>query len=201
MREIRDRLMWARKRASYDSPTTAAQSRGWTVSTYLGHENGDRNPSRNAAIKYARAFGVRWEWLLEGEGQALLSGQDINIVGYVGAGDEIYPVDDHELGAGIDDASMPPSAPESTVAVRVRGNSMYPRYFDGEDIYYDNTDQPPRELVGRECILELANGRMLVKVIRTGTKKSLFDLESWNAPLMENEEIKWAAPITWVKRK
>lgn len=63
------RLQWARKRhGKYDNPTDAARAFGWTVSTYLGHENGDRNPSRDAAKKYAKAYRVRWEWLLDEEG-------------------------------------------------------------------------------------------------------------------------------------
>lgn len=64
-----DRLRWARsKHGQYSNPTDAARAFGWTVSTYLGHENADRNPSRDAAKRYARAYGVRWEWLLEGDG-------------------------------------------------------------------------------------------------------------------------------------
>jgi SOS-response transcriptional repressor LexA len=61
------RLKWARERDNrYSTATAAAKAHGWTVPTYLGHENGDRNPSRNAAIKYARAYKVPWEWILEG---------------------------------------------------------------------------------------------------------------------------------------
>jgi len=64
------RLKWARERhGKYNSPTDAARGFGWTVSTYLGHENGDRVPSRDAAKRYGKAYGIRWEWLLEGEGE------------------------------------------------------------------------------------------------------------------------------------
>lgn len=66
------RLVWARKHhGKYNIPTDAARAFGWTVSTYLGHENGDRNPSRAAAKKYARAYHVRWEWLLDADGEPL----------------------------------------------------------------------------------------------------------------------------------
>lgn len=62
-----ERLRWARmNRTEYESGTVAALSHGWTVSTYLGHENGDRNPSRAAAKKYAAVYRVPWEWILEG---------------------------------------------------------------------------------------------------------------------------------------
>ena len=63
------RLKWARKQhGKYPSPTDAARAFGWKVSTYLGHENGDRNPSRATAKRYGRAYHIRWEWILEGEG-------------------------------------------------------------------------------------------------------------------------------------
>lgn len=63
------RLIWARKKhGAYNNPTDAARAFGWTVSTYLGHENGDRNPSRDAAKRYAKAYRVRWEWLLDADG-------------------------------------------------------------------------------------------------------------------------------------
>jgi hypothetical protein len=63
-----ERLQWARRRAGYDDATSAARAFGWKVSTYLGHEAGDRVPKRDLARRYARAYRTRWEWLLEGEG-------------------------------------------------------------------------------------------------------------------------------------
>jgi len=63
------RLQWARKNHGlYQSPTDAARAFGWPVSTYLGHENGDRVPGRPKAKRYAMAYGVRWDWILEGGG-------------------------------------------------------------------------------------------------------------------------------------
>lgn len=62
-----ERLKWARlNRTNFLTPTDAARAYGWTQSTYLGHENGDRIPSRRAAMKYAAAYRVDWHWILEG---------------------------------------------------------------------------------------------------------------------------------------
>lgn len=60
------RLKWARQKAGYETATAAALAYAWKVPTYLGHENGDRIPSRKAAIRYGAAFKVSWAWLLEG---------------------------------------------------------------------------------------------------------------------------------------
>jgi transcriptional regulator with XRE-family HTH domain len=61
------RLRWAREtKTSYATGTDAARAFGWTVSTYLGHENGDRQPSVKAAKRYAAAYKVPWTWILDG---------------------------------------------------------------------------------------------------------------------------------------
>jgi transcriptional regulator with XRE-family HTH domain len=61
------RLRWVREnRTNYSTGTDAARAFGWTVSTYLGHENGDRQPSVKAARRYAAAYKVPWTWILDG---------------------------------------------------------------------------------------------------------------------------------------
>lgn len=61
------RLKWSREnRTAFKTASAAARAFGWTVPTYLGHENGDRNPSRSAAIRYGEAYRVPWAWILEG---------------------------------------------------------------------------------------------------------------------------------------
>lgn len=61
------RLKWAREQdGRFSTGSDAARAFGWAVSTYLGHENGDRNPSRDSAKRYAAAYKVPWAWILEG---------------------------------------------------------------------------------------------------------------------------------------
>lgn len=67
-----DRLRWSRLR-KYETAKAAAESMGLRDNTYGGYE---RRPdsSRHVkldhqnAIRFGRKFGVRWEWLLTGEG-------------------------------------------------------------------------------------------------------------------------------------
>jgi transcriptional regulator with XRE-family HTH domain len=115
-------------------------------------------------------------------------------VGYVGAGAEVIPIDDHEPGGGFEEVDIPPGVPENAVLVIVRGDSMYPRYFDNEYLFYVRDDRPPSEFVGRECVVALEDSRIFVKVLRRG-ESGLFNLESWNAPLIENKAVQWAAPV------
>lgn len=195
MDTVAKRLKWARERdGRYKSPTEAARAFGWTVSTYLGHENEDRTPSRPTAKKYAKAYKVRWEWLLEGDGPPSTKGHDTTRVeGYVGAGAEFIPIADGDPGLG----DAPLIVEPNSAAVIVRGDSMYPRYFDGEYIYYVKESRDPTDFLGQECVVKLKDGRVYIKILRRGSKKRVFNLESWNHPTIEDQAVEWAAPVTW----
>lgn len=115
-------------------------------------------------------------------------------VGYVGAGAEVVGIDDHEMGAGLEEVDIPPGVPDDAVLVIVRGDSMYPRYFDNEYLFYVREQRSPADFVGRECVVKLEDGRIFVKMLRKGVD-GLFTLESWNAPTLENKAVEWAAPV------
>lgn len=62
-----ERLKESRSRL-FVSASAAAKAHGWTVSTYLCHENGSRQIGWQTAQRYARAFRVDPAWLLAGKG-------------------------------------------------------------------------------------------------------------------------------------
>lgn len=69
---LSERLQFARARAGFASPRKAAKQFGWNENTYKSHENGVRGARSLPEIilkKYARAFGVPWEWLATGQSQ------------------------------------------------------------------------------------------------------------------------------------
>jgi hypothetical protein len=70
METIHQRLLEARRKAGYVTATEAADAHGWTVPTYLAHENGTRGVSMAKAKIYARAYRVTLEWLVNGKGAA-----------------------------------------------------------------------------------------------------------------------------------
>lgn len=127
-------------------------------------------------------------------------GPEIAVAGYVGAGAEVRPIDDHAKGGGIDAVDRPPGARGELVAVRVRGDSMLPAYGEADDILYG----PPRtsnfdSLNGRECVVRLPDGRVYVKRLRKASGGKWI-LQSWNAPDIEARKLSWAAPVVWIKR-
>jgi transcriptional regulator with XRE-family HTH domain len=186
------RLRWAREQhGKYARPTDAANAFGWKVSTYLGHENGDRNPSRAAAKRYARAYRVRWEWLLEGEGPAGGGDQLVQVVGHVGAGAEMY----FATGQGpFGEVERPLGAAETAVAVEIRGGSLGP--FSGWYAYFDHRrDAPSRDLIGQLCVVGLADGRVLIKRVAAGRKARHFDLWGAAGEPLQDQRLDWAAPV------
>ena len=68
-----ERLQKARERAGFGSASSAAKSLGIAVSTYISHENGNREFNADHAKRYARRFAVTPEWLLWGDGEMTTS--------------------------------------------------------------------------------------------------------------------------------
>lgn len=149
--------------------------------------DGQRGLSMAWARRLAPHLGIDADKLMFGPRKA-------QAVGYIGAGAEVYPIDDHELGAGLDEVDIPPGVPDDAVLVIVRGDSMYPRYFDNEYLFYMRDSRPPGDFVGRECVVKLEDGRIFVKVLRRGDN-GFFNLESWNGPMIENKAVEWASPV------
>ena len=191
--DVAKRLREARVNAGFDSASEAARRFGWTDVTYRHHENGTRNVPKAKAEVYARAFRVSPEWLMFGKGHN--GKRMVPLVGYVGAGAEMIPFDD---GGALDEIDPPPGIGPSAVAVQVRGDSMFPRYMDGDTLIYD-AHTPASRADGQECVVALPDGRRYVKIVRAEPDGTV-TLESWNAPPIRRVAVEWMAPIIWVRR-
>jgi len=200
MLEPHQRLGLARTKAGYETAADAARAFGWSPITYRAHESGLRGLRRDAAGRYAAAFGVSEAWLLTGEGAPAGLRPTVPVVGHVGAGAEIHMFEGDQSTERIDEADAPPAADEHTVAVIVRGDSMAPAFRDRDIIYYRNVQADPDQLIGRECVIRLADGRTFVKILMRGSAAGLFTLFSYNAPLISDVAIEWAVPVKWVMR-
>lgn len=161
--------------------------------TYSGHENSGRGIPRDRIVQYARKFKVSPEWLLTGAGEGPI--RAVPVVGIAGAGPEgsiLYNDGD----VTHDEAAAPPNATASTVAVESRGESMRGIAEDGWFVYYDDRRDPPTDdLIGKLCVVGLADGRVLVKKLWQGRRKRHFDLESVSAPLLRDAAVEWAAEV------
>lgn len=197
--EIAQRLVEARTKAGYRSAAEAARAHGWNEVTYRTHEAGTRGITRAAAQRYAKTYGVSEAWLLTGEGKASAP-HEVPVVGYVGAGDTIYPIDDHAMGAGLSYIPAPPDTPAGAVAVVVRGDSMEPAYHDGDILVYAQRREDPERMAGRDRVVWLSDGRAMVKDLVRGAAGALM-LYSHNAPPISDAQVTHAAAILWVKKR
>lgn len=155
-------------------------------------------------MQVASVLGVTQYWLLTGEGDAPSdppASQMIPVVGYVGAGAEVFCIDDHAKGAGLDEVEAPlPGMSRSSVAVRVRGNSMEPAFYDGDLIFYDRNDNGDlMHLIGKECVVSLGDGRKFIKILKRRANGDWY-LHSNNAEPIMDIEIEWAAKVGVIKR-
>jgi transcriptional regulator with XRE-family HTH domain len=125
----------------------------------------------------------------------------VPVVGYVSAGQEIFALDDHALGAGLEEVEAPEGVGEDPmVAVRVRGESMHPLRAGWLLFYRRDQHGVPEACLNRLCIVKLANdGPVLVKELQRGYRAGHFVLSSWNAPPIEDVRLDWAAPVLSIR--
>ena len=200
-----ERLRMAREK-HFPSARLAGKAMGMAVSTYGAHERaeqpGGRDYGPDEAKKYARRFGVTPEWLLTGR-EPFPLGEDmqpakVRVVGYVGAGAEahIYDVAQGDL----DEVEPPMAANESTVAVEIRGNSLG-SFFNRWLAFYDNVHQPvTHDLFGELCVVGLADGRVLIKLLQRSKAEGLYNLLSQTEPPIRDVAVEWAAKVLSMSR-
>lgn len=193
------RLVWARtNKTSYKTPTEAARAFGWSVPTYLGYENGDRNPSRRAAMRIGKAYKVRWEWLLEGQGAPAV-GLRSKVVGEIITGQEVLIFQDKAVHKVVD---LPAGGGPVTVALQVSGGSMRGIADDGWLIFFDDLQPTPSDdLLGKLCVVETNGGKIYVRTLLKGRGKGKYHLESpiGSHKTISDQKLKWAALVTWIK--
>ncbi|MCA1370000.1 helix-turn-helix transcriptional regulator [Bradyrhizobium sp. BRP14] len=163
MSERAERLRQARIGAGYRFASDAANALGIVASTYRAHENGQNEFEVSEAEVYGRKFNVDPYWLLSGKERQMPDGGaappsitgiappngtiGANIVGQGKKipvfGQAVGGVDGEFIMNGnvLDEVLAPPilSDISGAYAVSVSGDSMYPRYEDGEVCFVDPT--------------------------------------------------------------
>lgn len=169
------RLAEARARRGYPDAASAARAIGIPIPTYTHYENGTIGFSRHV-VKLARAFGVSPQWLLTGveDGAA----PTISIAGRVGAGGQVQQPEEFDTAIDHVDALTA----DAVIGYEVDGDSMYPRYMHGEVILAQKEPRLPDDLIKRYAVVDVADGRRLIKIVERGTKTGHFTLISHNAP-------------------
>ena len=135
-------------------------------------------------------------WLLEGRGDEAVThpGQRVvPLVGHVGAGAAMH----YYSGAQgpLDEVPAPEGSSDRTVAVEIRGDSLGP-VFDHWLVFYDDVRRPvSSDLVGRLCVVGLADGRVLIKKIKRSRTRGFYHLLSQTVDPILDVQVEWAAKV------
>lgn len=97
---------------------------------------------------------------------------------------------------------------DALYGLRVKGNSMFPVYRDGDTVFLFH-DDPARldkeRLIGHDCVVTLHSGDVFIKRLRRPDNGIMgyWNLESLNPawPMMSNERINEALPVRFVSKK
>lgn len=124
---------------------------------------------------------------------------ELPVSSYVGAGDEIIPIAED---GPIDYAPAPPGMIGGEVT-EVRGRSMLPLYHDGDRLFHHRIDTDLAKWRGEVVVVQVKNGKRLVKLLQPGARRGRYTLVSINpvfAPL-EDQQVDWVGPIEWVNKR
>lgn len=202
------RLRKARLAAGFASASAAARALGQKVPTYIHHENGTRDFDADAALMYARRFGVKSEWLLYGRSEMRDLNSDnslepisiksdrIPILGEVAAGMwlETGALDGFESSRGVVPLPVLPDFPsDASFALVVRGTSIN-RIADDGDILIcidiAKTGISPRD--GDLVIVERLRGQ---EGLREVTAKRFRIADSGYQLWPESTDERWQSPL------
>jgi transcriptional regulator with XRE-family HTH domain len=126
----------------------------------------------------------------------------VPVVGHIGAGEQVLPFDDGATDTGLEHVDAPPGAEPGTVAVVVRGSSMFPAFWDGDVLYYSRDAGFDRQhCLYNECIVKLLDGPIYIKRVMPGSQPGVYTLLSYNAPPLLDVVIEWAAPVQFQDKR
>lgn len=183
-----NRLAELRTEAEMTQEATA-EAMGMSLGGYRKLEYGERRLKAEQIAIAARAFGVQ-------ESDVLASIRSARVMGKIGAGAKIEPEFEQVPEEGLYTVDVPFAIPEGIVAFEVYGESMLPRYDDGDVILvYSDQQRSTESLLGEEVAVRTTDGRRYLKRLLRGSAKGYFNLESWNAKTLENISLEWVGEI------
>lgn len=147
----------------------------------------------------ARSLETSVSWLLDGIGDAneasSPSSYTVPVMGYVGAGATVDPEAEQVPPEGLDTIEVPFPLPPGVIALVVRGDSMLPRYDEGDAIIvYREQKRSLTSFYGEEAAVRTSSGMRYLKIIHRGEGDTV-TLNSFNAKPIENVQLDWIGEI------
>src|SRR6202162_4505705 len=120
----------------------------------------------------------------------------VPIMGRVGAGASIGPEHEQVPPEGLGEVELPFPIAEETMALEVVGDSMLPKYENGDIIVvYRDQRHPLSSFYGEEAAVRLKSGERYLKTIERGKSASLVNLTSFNAKPINGVKLEWIGEI------
>ena len=120
----------------------------------------------------------------------------VPIMGRVGAGATIEPDYEQVPPEGLGEVELPFPIAEETVAFEVAGDSMLPKYENGDIIVvYRDQRHPVSSFYGEEAAVRLKTGERYLKTIERGKSAVMVNLTSFNAKPINGVKLEWIGEI------
>ena len=120
----------------------------------------------------------------------------VPIMGRVGAGAVIEPDNEQVPPGGIGEIELPFPIAEETVAFEVSGDSMLPKYENGDmNVVYREQRHPLSSFYGEEAAVRLKSGERYLKTIERGKAPNQVNLTSFNAKAINGVKLDWIGEI------
>ncbi|WP_291865686.1 XRE family transcriptional regulator [Bradyrhizobium sp.] len=120
----------------------------------------------------------------------------VPIMGRVGAGAAIEPEYEQVPPEGLGEVELPFPISEETIAFEVAGDSMLPKYENGDVIVvYKEQRHPVTSFYGEEAAVRLKTGERYLKTIERGKSATLVNLTSFNAKPINGVKLEWIGEI------
>ena len=120
----------------------------------------------------------------------------VPIMGRVGAGAVIEPENEQVPPEGLGEVELPFPILEETIAFEVAGDSMLPKYENGDVIVvYREQHHPLASFFGEEAAVRLKSGERYLKTIERGKSANAVNLTSFNAKPINGVKLEWIGEI------
>ena len=120
----------------------------------------------------------------------------VPIMGRVGAGAVIEPESEQVPPEGLGEIELPFSISGETIAFEVAGDSMLPKYENGDIVVvYREQRHPLSSFYGEEAAVRLKTGERYLKTIERAKSPNLVNLKSFNAKPINGVKLEWIGEI------
>src|SRR6202047_3090637 len=120
----------------------------------------------------------------------------VPIMGRVGAGAIIEPEHEQVPPEGLGEVELPFPISEETIGFEVSGDSMLPKYENGDIIVvYREQRHPVSSFYGEEAAVRLKTGERYLKTVERGKSPSVVNLISFNAKPINGVKLEWIGEI------